>query len=231
MDEEICLVDSGTTNSILREIKYFQTLTKSKGNILKIVGRKIVIEALDEPLLHSLWVQRSQSRMQSCIPIQLIPYWVIEISTKMGKILGPVTKIMRILIITKDNRYGRDTIERIPSTPSRLYYSYIKPIQHVAHIVIFHNVNAFQTWHDCLCHPGTGMVRKITSSFVGHSLTNAKFLKSSYYTCTTCATRKLILKLSSLKIKVEPLNFLERIQGDIYGLINPLFGPFRYFTF
>jgi hypothetical protein len=43
MDEELCLVDSGTTNSILREIKYFQTLTKNKGNVLTIAGRDAVI--------------------------------------------------------------------------------------------------------------------------------------------------------------------------------------------
>jgi hypothetical protein len=28
MEKEMCLVDSGATNFILREIKYFQTLTK-----------------------------------------------------------------------------------------------------------------------------------------------------------------------------------------------------------
>jgi hypothetical protein len=39
----MCLVDSGTTNSILREIKYFQTLKKGKGNVLTIVGRDAVI--------------------------------------------------------------------------------------------------------------------------------------------------------------------------------------------
>ena len=38
MEEELCLVDSGTTNSILRETKYFQTLTKRQGNVLTIVG-------------------------------------------------------------------------------------------------------------------------------------------------------------------------------------------------
>jgi hypothetical protein len=43
MDEEMCLVDNGTTNSILREIKYFQTLTKNKGNVLTIAGRDAVI--------------------------------------------------------------------------------------------------------------------------------------------------------------------------------------------
>ena len=35
----MCLVDSGTTNTILRETKYFQTLTKRQGNVLTIVGR------------------------------------------------------------------------------------------------------------------------------------------------------------------------------------------------
>jgi hypothetical protein len=43
MDEELCLVDSGTTNSILREIKYFQTLIKNKGNVLTIATRDAVI--------------------------------------------------------------------------------------------------------------------------------------------------------------------------------------------
>ena len=36
---EICLVDSGTTNTILRETKYFQTLTKKNGNIMTIAER------------------------------------------------------------------------------------------------------------------------------------------------------------------------------------------------
>ena len=131
------------------------------------------------------------------------------------------------LLITKDNGYGRDILERIPSTSSRLYYSYIKPVQHVAYKVIFQIVNVFQTWLDHLGHPGIGMMRKITSNSVGHKPTNAKFSQSSDYTCTACATEKLILRPSFLKIQVEPLNFLERIQGDICGLINPLSGPFR----
>ena len=43
MEEEICLVDSCTTNTILRKIKYFQTLTKREGNVLTIVGRDAMI--------------------------------------------------------------------------------------------------------------------------------------------------------------------------------------------
>ena len=43
MEEELCLVDSGATNSILREMKYFQTLKKMNGDILTIAGRDRVI--------------------------------------------------------------------------------------------------------------------------------------------------------------------------------------------
>ena len=43
MEEELCLVDSATTNSILREMKYFQTLKKVNGDNLTIVGRDTVI--------------------------------------------------------------------------------------------------------------------------------------------------------------------------------------------
>ena len=37
-EAEICLVDSGTTNTILRETRYFQTLTKKNGNIMTFAG-------------------------------------------------------------------------------------------------------------------------------------------------------------------------------------------------
>ena len=43
MEEELCLVDSATTNSILRELKYFQTMKKMNGDILTIAGRDTVI--------------------------------------------------------------------------------------------------------------------------------------------------------------------------------------------
>ena len=43
MEEEMCLVDSCTTNTILREVKFFQTLTKREGQVLTIAGRDAMI--------------------------------------------------------------------------------------------------------------------------------------------------------------------------------------------
>jgi hypothetical protein len=41
------------------------------------------------------------------------------------------------LLITKTNGDGYDILERIPSLPSGLYYTYIKLIPHVAYKMIF----------------------------------------------------------------------------------------------
>jgi hypothetical protein len=131
--------------------------------------------------------------------------------------------------LTKPNKYGKRICEKIPSLTSGLYYTYIKTNEHVAYKVIFQDVDAFQIWHDRLGHPGIGMMRKITDNSIGHNLPTTNFPKSNDFICTACATGKLILRPSYLKIKAEPLKFLKRIQGDICGPITPTSGPFRYF--
>jgi hypothetical protein len=73
------------------------------------------------------------------------------------------------------------------------------------------------------------MMRKIIGNSIGQKLNTSKFPKPSDFVCTACAMGKLILRPSYLKIKAEPLQFLERIQGDICGPIHPSIGPFRYF--
>jgi hypothetical protein len=68
--------------------------------------------------------------------------------------------------------------------------------------VILQNVDAFQTQHDHLGHPSIW---------------------------TTYAIWKLILRPSPIKINTKPLKFLERIQCDICGPIQPLSELLRYF--
>jgi peptide/histidine transporter 3/4 len=230
MDEEMCLVDSGTTNSILREIKYFQTLTKNKGNVLTIAGCDAVIVGTGRatimlPMGTSLTIEDALLYPDSTRT--LLSYRDIR---KNGlHVETHADNNEEFLLITKDHGYGKETLEKVPSLPSGLYYTYIKPVPHVAYKVIFQNVNAFQTWHERLGHPGIGMMRKIISNSVGHTLSDAKFLQSSDFMCTACAIGKLILRPSYLRIHAEPLKFLERIQGDICGPIQPSSRPLRYF--
>ena len=113
-----------------------------------------------------------------------------------------------IFLVTKNSGYDKRIVEKIPSFPSGLYYTYIKPVPHVAYKVIFQNVDAFKIWHEHLGHPGIGMMQKIIRNSIGHELNTAKFPKSSDFTCTSCATGKLIVRPSPVKIQNEPLKFL-----------------------
>jgi hypothetical protein len=73
MKEKMCLLGSYTTNTILRETKHFQTLTKRMGNILTIAGRDACIVGSSKATI-ILHMGTQQLRMHYCISILLIPY-------------------------------------------------------------------------------------------------------------------------------------------------------------
>jgi len=74
MEEELCLVDSGTTNSILRETKYFQTLTKRQENILTIAERDDMIVGSGRATI--VLPMGTQITIEDALlyPIQSVPY-------------------------------------------------------------------------------------------------------------------------------------------------------------
>src|SRR3954468_12328392 len=73
------------------------------------------------------------------------------------------------------------------------------------------------------------MMRRIIKGSVGHNIAAKDFPNPEDFMCTACAKGKLILRPSTWKVKDESPIFLQRIQGDICGPIQPLSGPFKYF--
>jgi hypothetical protein len=170
MEEEMCLVDSCTINTILRKIKYFQTLTNSTGNILTIAGRDTYIVGFGKVtiiLLMSTQVTMKNALLYSDSTHTLLSYRDIR-----KNVLHIVTheENNKESLITKTNGDGYDILERIHSLPSGLYYTYIKHVPHVTYKVIFQNADAFQIWHDRVEHPGVGMMRKIIGNCTSHNL-------------------------------------------------------------
>ena len=47
------------------------------------------------------------------------------------------------LFITKDDGYNKQLLKKIPSLSTGLYFTYIKPAQHVAYNIIFQNLDIF----------------------------------------------------------------------------------------
>jgi 5-methylthioribose kinase len=78
---------------------------------------------------------------------------------------------LEYLLITKFDGYQKRVVERLPSSPSGLYYTYVKPTEeYVAMKTIFRNIEFFRIWHDRLGHLGLSMMRRIINNFAGHDL-------------------------------------------------------------
>jgi hypothetical protein len=154
IEEEICLVDSCTTNSILRETKYFQTLTQRSRNVLTIVGRDATIVGSSRATI--TFPNGTQVMIKDAL---LYPYPTPTLISfrdvrKSGlHVCTHEDNKEEFLLSTKSSGYGHEVLERILSTPSGLYYTYIKPVPYVTYKVIFQNVDTFLTWHSCLRPP------------------------------------------------------------------------------
>jgi hypothetical protein len=230
MEGELCLVDSCTTISIFRETKYFQTLTRRSKNILTIAECDVMIIGSGRATI--TFPNGTQVTIEDALLYLDSTHTLISFRDIRKSGLHVCTHVdnkEEFLLITKSSGYGHEVLEKMHSPQSGLYYTYTKLVPHIAYKVIFHNVDAFKTWHSRVDHPRIGMMRKIIGNYIDHDLKDVKFPKSNNFVCTSCAMGKLILWPSPLKIHAKPLKFLERIQGDICGPIQPLCGHFRYF--
>jgi hypothetical protein len=195
MEEEMCLVDSCTTNSIFRETKYFQTLTRRCGNILTIAWLDAMIVGSGRATI--MFSNDTQVTIEDALLYPNSTRTLINFRDirKSGlHICTHEDNKEEFLLITKSSGYGHEVLERIPSTLSELYYTYIKLIPYVAYKVIFQNVDTFSTWHSRLGHPGIGMMQKIIGNCTGHDFKDAKFLKSNNCVCTSCVMGKPMLR-------------------------------------
>jgi len=178
-EAEICLVDSGTTNTILREIKYFQTLTKKNGNIMTIAGSNAHIvgtgsATLVLPMGMQIFVKDALLYPDSKRTLLSFK----DIRSNSFHVETEIEQGTEYLLITKFDGYRKQIVERFPSSPSGLYYTYIKPTEgYVAMKTIFRNAESFRMWHDRLGHPGLSMMRRIIKNSAGHGVNSFPNLK------------------------------------------------------
>ena len=121
-------------------------------------------------------------------------------------------------------------VETLLTFSTRLNHTIIKPIE--SYVVVnqkFNDKKNFVIWHDRLCYPRSSIMRNIKEHSQGHELKNQNILLSHEYSCVACSQGKLIVKPSRIKVKFESPRFLERVHGDICGLIHPPCEPFQYF--
>nr|XP_025883441.1 uncharacterized protein LOC112940076 [Solanum lycopersicum] len=228
---DVCLLDSATTHTILKEKKYFSNLVMKMAYVNTISGSTKLIEGSGRATLllpggtilsidNALYCSKSQRNLLSFKVIRQNGYHV-ETANE-GKV--------ECLYITTINVEKKIVHEKLPAFSSGLYYTSISTVE--SHAVVnkrFTNFNDFIIWHDRLGHPGFNMMRKIIENSHGHTLKSPNILQSKEFSCAACSQGKLIIKPSTVKVGIESPAFLERIQGDICGPIQPACGPFKYY--
>lgn len=225
--EELCLADSATTHSILKNKRYFSQLVMKNGNISTISGSANIIEGSGKAnillpwgtqieISNAFYSPKSQRNLLSFKDIRSNGYHIE--TTSEGKV-----EFLQITCISQGTKHIK---EKLPAFSSGLYYTYISMVE--TNILVNQKfTNNFTIWHDRLGHPGSIMMRRIIKNSCGHSLKSQQILHT--FPCTACSQGKLIIRPSPVKINYESISFLERIQGDICGPINPSCGTFRYF--
>jgi hypothetical protein len=111
-EAEICLVDIGTTNTILRETKYFQTLTKKNGNIMSIASESatLVLPMGTQIFVKDALLYPDSKRTLLSFKDICSNDFHIEIEIEQGT---------EYLIITKFDGYRKKIVERLLLTQNR----------------------------------------------------------------------------------------------------------------
>jgi hypothetical protein len=132
----------------------------------------------------------------------------------------------KYLYIIKYGEYDKEVIEKFPSLESGLYYTKISaPAVHTSLKTVFRHSELFFLWHYRLGHPSLRMMRNIINNSQERDINVKHFPNQEDFVCHG----KIDSETIPLKVKDEIPAFLERIQGDICGPIQPLSGPFQYF--
>ena len=162
-DGDVCLADCATTHTILRDKRYFLSLTLTSGNVSTISSTSNLIEGSGSANImlpkrtrfhvnDALYFSKSTRNLLSFKDIHRNGYH-IEIMNDGNKECLYITSIV----------FGKKlVIETLSAFSIGLYHTTIKPIE--SYIVVnqkFNDLKTFVLWHDRLGHPGSSMMRRI----------------------------------------------------------------------
>lgn len=214
---DLCLADSATTHTILKDKIYFSQLKFLHGNVNTISGPADLIEGSGRAnfilpggtrfnINNALYSSRSKRNLLSFKDIRNNGYHIETMDENN----------VEYLCITSMISGEKTILEKLPTLSLGLYYTYINVVE--SHIIVnrkFFDSKIFTLWHDWLGHPGSIMMHRIIENSHGHSLKDQKIPQTSEFSCAACSLGKLVIRPSPAKIGLESPTFLERIQGDI----------------
>jgi peptide/histidine transporter 3/4 len=184
-EDDICLVDSATTHTILKSKVYFSYLVVHDAVVNTISGSAKLIEGSGRAgimlpcgtkinINEALYSPKSQRNLLIFKDIRQNGYHIETICEDN----------LEYLNITKMSSGTKHVLEKLSALSSSLYYMLLN--RNVSYMMAGHKFSShdnFVTWHDRLGHPGSIMMRKIINNSCGHMLKNQKVLQSNEFIC------------------------------------------------
>jgi len=133
---ELCLVDLiqsvdfCTTNSILREMKYFQTLKEKEGNIMTIAGKDAIIAGLGQAII--TLPMGTQILLEDALLYPDLTSTLLsnrDIRKNGLHVEAHEDNKEAFLLLTKLMGFGKKICEKFSSLQSGLYFTHINPIR------------------------------------------------------------------------------------------------------
>ncbi|KAJ9544182.1 hypothetical protein OSB04_023889 [Centaurea solstitialis] len=249
-----CLVDCGSTHTILRNRLLFTEINDYKSSVTTMIGSSnsiigrgtanfLLPNGTKMTIKEALYAPKTNRTLLSFKDIRSNGYH-IETHYENGN---------EYMYITS-NEYGRKRIlEKLIGQSNGLYLTTIRVIE--SYYVINNgilNSDIYKFWHDRLGHPGRDIMIRVLKNTHGHpffrmkgkmkqltestKLQHTRSTTSSQYAslntpnfCKACSLAKTGSKPSYAKDTKQNIPFLQRMQGDICGPIHPECGPFKYF--
>ena len=151
-DEDICLIDSATTHTILKDRKYFSHIRNGRASVNTIAGNTRIIEGSGRAIIilpkgtqffinDALYSPKSQRNLLSFKDIRQNGYHVETINEKS----------IEYLHITNVRDGEKCVLEKLPTLSSGLYYTSIKSIE--SNAIVSQKLadkTKFIVWHDRL---------------------------------------------------------------------------------
>lgn len=222
-DYNMCILDSGTSHTILKDKRYVQHLFPSSRPITTITGINN-LERGHGPAKLTL-PNRTLSNITSAIYApeatrNLLSFHDIRRNGyHIKSSLGNKDDSLRIY-----RECGQEQIihKTLPYYPPGLYAAPIYSYQ-----VEKTNTTITELWHYRLGHPGTSMYQIILRDTRG--IPNIVHPTSMKKPCVACAQGKLQIRPSVSKTVHKIPVFLEQLNVDVCGPIEPPSGPFCFF--
>lgn len=221
--DQQCILDSGTSHTILRDRSYFKQITPSQRKVTTIKGQFSLEEGYGPAIIRlprgtilniksAIYAPTATRNLLSFRDIRDNNLHIQTATDKSREVLLLISK-------TPTHTTVKEVLNALPhgfyTTKTHSYHTGLD------------NYNATELWHDRLGHPGTTMFYRILKNTTGiPPNVQPKALKAP---CMACSKGKITIRPAPPTTVTEIPNFLARLHADVCGPISPASGPFNFF--